>query len=84
MDARKVLGQVKHRPLHGHVSFPNSDPFRDNAEGTEGGNSDPLCMEEKGRAKGLRLEEELKAALCGDCAFGLGSAPAHYSTQHKS
>lgn len=72
VDARKVPGQAKRRPLQSHGSILSLNPFGDDAEGTEGGNSDPLRVKEKGRAEGLRLEEELKVALCGDCA----SSPA--------
>lgn len=132
-DARKVPGQAKRRPLHSHGSMLSLNPFGDNAEGTKGGNSDVLCVEEKGKAEGLMLEEELKVVLSGcvlrvlPCplplfrssgqgsrgGFGkelpgplpprtqhssqgrsslveargfhrLGSAPAHYPTDHKS
>ena len=72
VDARKVPGQAKRRPLQSHGSILSLNPFGDDGEGTEGGNSDPLRVKEKGRAEGLRLEEELKVALCGDCA----SSPA--------
>ena len=50
-DARKVPGQVKRRPLKSHGSILSLDLLGGNAEGTEGGNSDSLHVEEKGRAE---------------------------------
>ena len=69
-DARKVPGQVKRRPLENHGPILSLDPLGGNAEGTEGGNSDSLHVEEKGRAEVLRLEEELKVAPSTDGASG--------------
>ena len=52
VDTCKVPGQAKHGPLDNHGLVPNLDPFGDNIEGAKGGNSDPLQVEENGRAKG--------------------------------
>ena len=52
VDYCKVPGQPKHGPLDNHSLIPNLDPFGDNIKGAKGGNSDPLQMEDNGRAKG--------------------------------
>ena len=70
VDAQKVPGQAKRRPLHNQGPVLSLDLFGDDVEGTEGGNSDSLQVEENGRAEGLRLKEGLGVALCRDCASG--------------
>ena len=70
VDAQKVPGQAKRRPLHNQGPVLSLDLFGDDVEGTEGGNSDSLQVEENGRAEGLRLKEGLGVALCRACASG--------------
>ena len=60
VDVEKVPGQAKRRPLHNQGPVLSLDLFGDDVEGTEGGNSDPLHVGEKGRAKGLRLKERTR------------------------
>ena len=52
VDSSKVPGQVKHGPLDNHNLVPNLGPCGHHIEGAKGGNSDPLRVEEKGRAEG--------------------------------
>lgn len=48
----KVCGQVKRGALDSHGPVSNLDPLEDSVEGAEGGNPDPLQVDEKGRAEG--------------------------------
>ena len=52
VDSSKVPGQAKHGPLDNHNLVPNLGPCGHHIEGAKGGNSDPLRVEEKGRAEG--------------------------------
>lgn len=70
VDVQKVPGQAKRRPLHNQGALLSPDLFEDDVEGTEGRNSDPLRVEENGRAQGLRLKEGLGVSLHRDRASG--------------
>ena len=52
VDNHEVPGQPKHGPLDNHHLIPSLDACGDHVKGANGGNSDPLQAEEKGKAEG--------------------------------